>query len=447
MSSANPKGPSLKNRLPLLFVALMGAIQLALFAGLYFRLRDRLTLEMGKTFETQAVLFSRLLEAGFSEPPPENSSTARSRLEEFVESGGLEAEVRRKGGPVLWRSKGFEARGAGSLEHRLAVTARDGEELSATLSASRKRLREPLRDLELYFATVLPVALGAAWVLANLFVARALSPVDEIRRSAERISRANISERVPDPAGPREIRDLARTFNEMLDRLDSAIEDLQNFAADAAHELRTPLANLRAEIDTAVEELRSAEEYQAILGSFGEEVARMNHVVTDLFTLAKIDMRQYAFRKDRVALWPLLREAQETWEALAASRRIRVEVSGSEAFVAGDRVALQRVFMNLVENAIKYNYAGGEVRVRVGRAGDQATVEVSDSGPGISGEHLPKLFRRFYRVDKARSRESGGAGLGLAISKAFIEAHSGTIDVASAPGAGTTFTVKLPASD
>jgi len=301
-----------------------------------------------------------------------------------------------------------------------------------------------LAQLRLFFATFCPLMMVLAWIAGFMLAGRALSPVEEMRQQAERISRENLSERVPERGSTGEFRNLARTFNEMLDRLDRAFQDLQQFAADAAHELRTPLANLRATIETTIQEPHAGEEYERVLASVSEEVARMNRIVADLFMLAKIDMRQYALAKERVALGALLAEARDTWQASAEQRGIRIAIAGGDAEVAGDPVALRRVFMNLVENAIKYNRDGGTVNIVLDRVDGRARVRVSDTGIGIPGEHVPKLFRRFYRVDKARSRETGGAGLGLAICKSFVEAHEGKIDVASVPGRGTTFTVELP---
>jgi heavy metal sensor kinase len=231
----------------------------------------------------------------------------------------------------------------------------------------------------------------------------------------------------------------------MLDRLDRAFQDLHNFAADAAHELRTPLATLRAELDTAIQEPRSPEEHERLLMSFAEEVTRMNRIVSDLFTLAKIDMRQYALQKERVELGALLDEARDVWEPSAEEGGIEIRREGPPIVVAGDPVALRRVFMNLIENAIKYNRPGGSIHLSTESLPGKARVRVRDTGMGISADDLPRLFKRFYRVDKARSRDSGGAGLGLAICRSFIEAHGGTISVESAVGAGTTFTIDIPA--
>jgi two-component system phosphate regulon sensor histidine kinase PhoR len=158
-----------------------------------------------------------------------------------------------------------------------------------------------------------------------------------------------------------------------------------------------------------------------------------------------MDMRQYALQKERVRLRTLLEEARETWQPMALLRRIKITTEGEDAEVLGDPVALRRVFMNLVENAVKYNREGGLVKLSLGRVNGAVQVSISDTGIGIPPEHVPKLFQRFFRVDKARSRDSGGAGLGLAICKSFIASHEGKINVASTPGEGTTFTVELPA--
>jgi heavy metal sensor kinase len=231
----------------------------------------------------------------------------------------------------------------------------------------------------------------------------------------------------------------------MLGRLEKAIQDLDYFAADAAHELRTPLATLRAELETAIQSTRSLEEYEEILVSFQVEVARMSRVVSDLFTLARMDMRQVALQRERIRLGPLLEDSRETWQPMASLRNIQIEIRGDDAEVLGDPGALRRVFMNLVENAVKYNHDGGRVILEIERRNGKVQVRVSDTGLGIAAEHLPKLFQRFFRADKARSRESGGAGLGLAICKSFVESHEGTIAVSSVPDQGSTFTVELAA--
>jgi heavy metal sensor kinase len=432
-------------RLTTLFV-LLTAVVLAVFAGsLYLWVRDW----HSRMLDNDLAVQSRLFEDRFLE---EHEETRRGihadlvpLLEDFLVASGARGEVVAADGKRIFASKGFPGSAAGFRLRESTVKNTAGESFTVRLALSEEPFQLALRQLEIYFALFVPPVLALAGVLGYLFVRRALAPVGRIRRQAERISRANVSERVPLPAESGEFRDLARTFNEMLDRLDSAFQDLHNFAADAAHELRTPLATLRAEIDTAIQQPRSAEEYEQMLLSLAEEVARMNRIVSDLFTLARIDMRQYALHKERVELRALLDEAREVWQASAEEGGLEIVREGPPIEVAGDPVALRRVFMNLIENAIKYNRQGGKIHLSTEELPGKARVRVRDTGMGIAPEDLPRLFKRFYRVDKARSRDSGGAGLGLAICKSFVEAHGGKISVESTPGVGTTFTIEFPA--
>ena len=433
---------SVSARLTLLHVGLTAAILAAFSSSLYLWVREGLERDLEKELDVQTRQFQDwFLEEGRRGAQP----NPQAQLQGFLDASGAVAEVRGGDGGVLFSSPAFAPARPGFRSRETSFSRPGGETFRLALAIPEDSVLQPLGQLRVYFAIFFPLVLVAAGLLGHLFVRRALAPVEEIRRQAEQISRANVSERVAEPGSEGEFRDLARTFNEMLERLDRAFQDLQNFAADAAHELRTPLANLRAEIETAIQGIRSPEETRATLASLAEEVARMSRIVTDLFTLAKIDMRQYALQRERVRLKPLLDEARETWEGAAADRRIEILAEGGDAEVAGDPVALRRVFMNLVENAVKYNREGGRVTLSLERIDGHVRVSVADTGIGIPPEHLPRLFHRFYRVDKARSRESGGAGLGLAICKSFVEAHEGKIEVSSVPGRGTTFTVELPA--
>ena len=438
---------SVSARLTLLFVLVVAAILGVFSTSLYIWVRDGLSRELDRVLITQARMFQDHFLEEHEEVRQGVHASIKGAMDDFLATGDVSGEVIDGAGRQVYAADGWKTGRSGWRMNEAQVSAAAGERFTIRVAVSEQWMIRALRELRLYFAVFCPLVLAIAWFLGLLFVRRALAPVEEIRRQAERISRANVSDRVSEPRSTGEFRDLACTFNEMLDRLERAIQDLQNFAADAAHELRTPLANLRAEIESAIQEPPAPEESQRLLGSVLEEVSRMSHIVTDLFTLAKIDMRQYAFQKERVSLLPLLEEAREVWGPSAAQRGIEIVLQASDIEVPGDPVALRRVFMNLVENAIKYNRDGGRVTVTASRLGDRIRVAVSDTGIGIPAEHLPRLFKRFYRVDKARDRESGGAGLGLAICKSFIEAHEGRIAVESRAGQGTTFTVELPAMD
>ena len=436
---------SVGSRLTLLFVLITGII-LTVFAGsLYLWMGERYALMLDEDVRVRSVLFQERFLEEYEEVRRGVHPALGPLLEEFLAATGAEGEVVSVDGRRLFVSKDYTGSAPGFRRHEGTVKTATGESFTVRLAMSEEPLDLALHQLRVYFALFVPPVLSLAGVLGYFFVRRALSPVGRILRQAERISRANVSERVPVPSESGEFRDLAQTFNEMLDRLDRAFQDLHNFAADAAHELRTPLATLRAELDTAIQQPRSPEEHERLLVSFAEEVTRMNRIVSDLFTLAKIDMRQYALHKERVELGALLDEARDVWEPSAEEGGIEIRREGPPIVVAGDPVALRRVFMNLIENAIKYNRPGGSIHLSTEALPGVGRVRVRDTGMGIAADDLPRLFKRFYRVDKARSRDSGGAGLGLAICKSFIEAHGGTIAVESIPGAGTTFTIEIPA--
>ncbi len=432
-------------RLALVFLLLVSVVLGVFTVSLYVWVREGLEDDLRKQLEMQG----RQLKAWFLEELGEVRRgihpDLQAELEKVLQGGELAAEVVRSDGKLFYRSARYPADPAGWRLREEAFDGGPGESFRMRLGVREAVFFSPLEQLRVYFTVFWPIVLALTGLVGLLYARWTLEPVERIRRQAERISRSNVAERVPEEGLVGEFRDLARTYNDMLSRLEQGIEDLQNFAADAAHELRTPLATLRAAIDGAVETKRSPEEYQMLLGSLAEEVARMTRIVTDLFTLAKVDMRQYALQKERIGLRKLLEEALEMWEGAAAANGVKIELEAGDAEVAADPVALRRVFMNLVENSVKYNRPGGRVKIRLLSEPGIARVRVEDDGPGIPAEHLPKLFHRFYRVDKARSRERGGAGLGLAICKSFIEAHEGKIGVESVVGKGTTFWVELPA--
>ncbi len=431
-------------RLTLLFV-LVTAVILGVFAGsLYLWVRDQQSRLLDEDLQVQARLFQELFLEEHEEVRQGIHIKVDPMLVDFLISTGAEGEIVTSKGERVFASKGFATAESGFRRHKGSVSSSAGESFTVRLALSETPLRQTLYQLRVYFVLFVPPVLVLAGVLGYFFVQRALTPVGRIRRLAELISRANVSERVPVPSGSGEFRDLALTFNEMLDRLDHAFQDLHNFASDAAHELRTPLATMRAELETAIQQPRSPEDHERLFASFAEEITRMTRVVSDLFTLAKMDMRQYALHKERVELGALLDEAREVWEPSAEEGGIHIHREGMPIVMAGDPVALRRVFMNLIENAIKYNRPGGSIHLITESHPGKARIKIGDTGMGIAAEDLPRLFKRFYRVDKARARDSGGAGLGLAICKSFIEAHGGTITVESTVGVGTTFTIDIP---
>jgi two-component system heavy metal sensor histidine kinase CusS len=249
------------------------------------------------------------------------------------------------------------------------------------------------------------------------------------------------------PTDAPELVPLAAAFNELLDRLEAAHASQHRFVADAAHELRTPLAALRAEIEVALRRERAPADYQRTLDSNRHELERLSSLVENLLALAAVEASQSARTKSPVDLARVCRDVAEQLAPLAATQNVRLQLELAEnVMVCGDVFALERSVRNLVENALRHTPAGEQILIRAGATDGGARVDIIDAGVGIAPEHRPHLFERFYRVDTARNRAHGGAGLGLSIVKAIVEAHGGSVSVESKLGAGSTFTLRLPRS-
>lgn len=399
-------------------------------------------------------------------------------MEAFLETDktGLRVQVVNPEGSVLTQSANLtepiflsksarEAAATNMSSFTETVTLKDGSSLRLT-SVPVTTFRDS-RSMVIGFAQVaLPLALRdarlesirmrlmvavlastvIAWLLANLLAKTWLRSVDAAAESAHRIgSGETLRERLFVPRDEDEIAKLARAFNELLDRLESAHGTQQRFLADASHELRTPLTVMRGEIEVALRRERPAEEYREVLESSREEIERLARLTENLLSLARSDAGEGLVTRETIDLATLCERVREAMSAAAAEKRMTLSVEVPEpVWVQGDTGALERVFLNLAENAIRYSPAGESVTLHAFADGREAVLSVSDTGPGIGAEHLPHLFQRFYRVDKARSREHGGAGLGLAIVEALVKAHGGSVAVSSVVGKGTIFTVRLP---
>jgi two-component system, OmpR family, heavy metal sensor histidine kinase CusS len=319
-----------------------------------------------------------------------------------------------------------------------------GEELTAVLLAPLADVDRELADLRKALAVAVPAALALAVVPAYLLARKALAPMERLRRLTEEITADRLDRRLPVAHPGDELGRLTATINAMIGRLERSFQEVRRFTADASHELRTPLAAIRTEAEVALARPMSVEEHQQLLGSVLEECDRLGRLTDQLLLLAREDAGA-APPHGRVELAGLLRGAVEALRPLAEARGLRLaaDVAGPLA-VRGNEGRLRQVFLNLLDNALKYTPPGGAVATRLRRQGDEAVVEVSDTGVGIAPEHQPRVFDRFYRVDKARSRAEGGTGLGLSIARGIVLAYGGTIGLASEPGRGTTVTVALP---
>ena len=321
----------------------------------------------------------------------------------------------------------------------------NGASYAVEVGAPTARFRAMLDQLLLLLALGLPVVLLAAIAGGLLLVRRALAPVDQIARTAEQITQHNLSERLPVASTGDELERLSISLNHMIGRLEDAVQNSKRFVADASHELRTPLAVLRGELENLGQDPRSDTETRETLGSMLEEVERLTNIVEGLAALSRLDAGEAKAEWVPFDLAELATTTADQMSLLAEDKGITVGCgTGQSVFVQGDRARLKQVIVNLLDNAIKYTPNGGSVRLGVAAQNGHAILDVVDNGIGIPADAVPHVFERFFRVDKARSRDEGGAGLGLSIVKSICAAHGGEVLAESAPGKGSRFSVKLP---
>ena len=322
---------------------------------------------------------------------------------------------------------------------------RDGRVVDIVQVGTSVRRAEAVLDRYLHTLLVLiPLGVGLA-ALGGAVIARiALRPVDEMTRTARRITAEDLSRRVERPGTGDEMERLAETLNGMLARLEAAFTQTRRFAADAAHELRTPLAALRGGIEVALRAERTPEEYRRVLASSLEEVERLIRLAEDLLLLSRSSAGPDVTRAP-VDLEPLLLDVFDVGARLGQGAGVSVRTDAmASATVRGDATALRRALLNLIENAIKYTPPGGKVELGLTTGDGLAVITVSDTGIGLDPADTDRIFEPFVRLDAARARDTGGAGLGLAIARSIAVAHGGTLTVESRPGAGSRFVLRLP---
>ncbi len=334
------------------------------------------------------------------------------------------------------------------LIETLQFTAPDGSKFVIESGVPYHQIEVVLHGLLVTFGVYMPFIISLAVVSGYWLMRRSLQPVDEITKRAEGITSTNLSERLPVIRTGDELERLSVSLNRMIERLDQAFQHINRFSADASHELRTPLTILQLELEEIAQSHRLNPPLTDQIGSALEETHRMSHIVENLLVISRLDAGEVKIDKTRLDLGHLAASTAEQMRLLAEEKSILLRSNvAAGIFVEGDRSRLQQVIVNLVANAIKYTQEGGEVEVSVHGRGCTAVLEVSDNGAGISAHALPHVFERFYRADKARSRNSGGAGLGLAIVKAICTAHGAEICVSSQEGHGSRFNVELPLLD
>lgn len=331
------------------------------------------------------------------------------------------------------------------LINAMSFATPDGSRFLVESGIPYQQIRVVLHGLLLTLAIYTPfivfLAIGGGYWLMR----RSLRPVDEITERAEGITSTNLSERLPVIRTGDELERLSAALNRMIGRLEDAFQHINRFSADASHELRTPLTILQLELEGIVHNHPLSAPLEDQIGSALEETHRMSRIVESLLTISRLDAGEAKLEKLRLDMGNLATATADEMKILAQEKSITLRASVEDGVcVEGDRTRLQQVLVNLIDNAVKYTQEGGTVEVEVYKEAGTAILEVSDNGAGIPAQAISHVFERFYRVDKARSRASGGSGLGLSIVKAICTAHGAEISVSSEEGQGSSFRVELP---
>jgi heavy metal sensor kinase len=411
-------------------------------ASIWLVVNHRLMATIDDSLIAQAKGVATVLETEYNPAHPEHlkeelseyaDATPQGRWIEVRDSRGemLVGDSSPRGGPYRTYATEVEVRGQ---RYRISVAA-PLEDTELTL----RRLREVL--LWAAPGVLLLASLGGYWISR-----RALRPVDAITRAAQSIGIENLSQRLQVPASGDELTRLSETWNGMLERLESAVKRLSQFTADASHELRTPMALIRATAELTLRRERSTETYREALKHIIDETDRTTRLIEDLLLLARADAGLPALALDRMELTPLVLDVCEQGQILAQERQLEISTEAPEqpVYVDANDPALRRLLLLLVDNAVKYTPAGGRITVSVALDASGPTVTVRDTGIGIPGAALPHVFERFYRVDESRNREAGGAGLGLSIAQWIAERHHARLEAESVEGSGSAFRVRFP---
>ena len=454
---------SIRVRLTIWYVVLLAVILAAFSAGVYFALRENLYGNLDDSVDTRAQTLQNAITFDPSPHLTQQEAPTDHEAESFAivfnlggkisydnrESIGVlidDAAVQRalSGTPTRADVKSS----SGTLRVLTEPIIRGGQPAGALqIGLSEGDVRDTLTTLLLIILIAYPLTLLVASAGGVFLAGRALAPIDRLTGVARRITAEDLNERIELDLPNDEVGRLARTFNDMIARLDEAFARQRRFTADASHELRTPLTVIKGQTEVALQRDRDIESYKQVLQSVNTQVDRMIRMSASLLTLARADAGQIPKSTEQTDIGKIVNDAADQMRVAAEAHEIDLRVSpGPEVRALADGDLLLQLVLNLLDNAVKFTPRYGLVRIGWSVANGQTEIRVSDTGPGIAAEHLPHIFDRFYRADEARSSQSGGAGLGLSISRWIAEAHGGTIVAESTPGNGTTFTVRLPVS-
>lgn len=304
-----------------------------------------------------------------------------------------------------------------------------------------------LHDFVRNYFTLLPVVILATSLFGWFLARRALQPVTELARTAQRVSASNLNTEIPLRRAGDELDHLIESFNRMIERLSQSFEQIRRFSTDVSHELRTPLTAIRGQLEVALFTARKPEQYHEAMINALEDVERLSAIVKSLLLLSQAESGQLVLQKTRLDLGGIIDEIVDQFQIPADEARIRLKAETAGGCITeADRIQIERLISNLLSNALKYTPAGGDVTVRLRRTDRKVILEVEDTGVGIPAENLPHIFDRFYRVRSGKAAAQQGLGLGLSFVAWIAKAHEGTVEVESSEGRGTTFTVTLPAA-
>ena len=452
-------------RLTLWYLAIFALGQIVFGAGMWLILRHNLYDLIDDGLEAQVDDLKNFLA---SQKPDASLAKLKEEVDEAyaIEHPGDYLEIHAENGELIYRSaflkehpltvapppRGHEAIFRNRrFDHRpvrfmLLTLEASGHSYTIAMGAPADDVAETLTLFRFYLLLFAPllllVAAGGGYWLSR----RALSPVDALVQSAREISGTNLSRRLQKLSTGDELQRLSDTLNEMLGRIEAAFQRIAQFTADASHELRTPVSLIRTEAELALRRSRGEDEYKESLRHILSEAERTTALIEQLLALARSDSGHETLQMQPVDLSAILRSVVDAWTQVATMRTLQftANIDAHDSFVMGDDGMLRRVADVLLDNAFKYTPSSGSVSLSLEKKGESAWITVQDSGPGIAEQDLSRIFERFYRVDKARSRAQGGVGLGLAIAEWIVTQHRGSITVKSVPGHGATFHVQLP---
>ena len=459
-------GKTLRSRLTILYGVLL-AVALAIYAAgsaLYFLhdLTRQLDASLDRDVETVEGILSFSSGGGIALASHEGEARGEDS------DRGYLLEVWSPDGQLLYRSEELDGLSLGPLpqlqqgrwrekphsyrlanNQRVRVTSRlhhmQGRVVVVRLALSEEPLWDEFWDMVSVLGIGLPVMVLLIGFTGYIVAGRAIQPVEAMAQRAGRISAEHLNERLHIENPDDELGRLGTAFNQTLARLETSFEQLRRFTADASHELRTPLTAIRSVGEVALQTHGDAPYYRDMIGSMLEEVDRLTRLVESLLTISRADAGHIHLQKSSVRLLDLAQESAALLDVLAEEKNQKIVVDGDPSVTTqADRLILRQALINLIDNAVKYSPAGGRIRVDVHAADGNAVVKVRDSGPGIPPEHMEKVFERFYRVDKARSRAEGGAGLGLSIVQWSVSAHGGKVELDRNEESGCAFVIHLP---